>query len=91
MCGFSGRINVTLFKLPYEIGGIWQVLTKIGPFPQDIEMKIDSAPEALQNVRQSGKSLEATCKKRRDWSIDLTGESVTLCCNCLTYMYIHVR
>ncbi len=52
MCGFSGRINVTLFKLPYEIGGILQVLTKIGPFPQDIEMKIDSAPEALQNMRE---------------------------------------
>ncbi len=84
MCGFSGRINVTLFKLPYEIGGILQVLTKIRTFPQDIEMKIDSAPEALQNMRKSGKSLEATCKKRRDWSIDLTGENVTLPCYFLT-------
>ncbi len=82
MCGFSGRINVTLFKLPYEIGGILQVLTKIGPFPQDIEMKIDSAPEALQNMSES---LEANCKNRRDWSIDLASESVTLPCYVLTY------
>ncbi len=71
LCCFLGRINVTLFNLPFEIGENWQVLSKIAAFSQDIDMKINSAPEALQIPRQSGEIQEATYKKRCDWSMDL--------------------